>query len=69
MRWYSSNDKLENVMRDAVDSENPQHGLPTSVQQDALRELRDRGIPEYVVESIRLGRITSIDQLFKKNYV
>ncbi len=56
-RYFDESDDDATVRSHAEDGENPQHSpTPQSVQDDALRELRDRGYSPKQVDDIRLRR-------------
>ena len=60
-QFHDKSDSLNQLIQDAKDSDNPQHGTPHSVQQSALQELRNRGYNDHDVTSIRLNGMWSQD--------
>jgi hypothetical protein len=54
--YHTKKDSLRQLMLDAEDPENPQHGIPDSIRESALEELRSRGYNEQAITDIRLGR-------------
>ena len=55
MEFYDDADSLESLMGDAEDPDNPQRGIPDSVRESAIRELKRRGYSDAEITDIRLG--------------
>ena len=53
-QFHDENDSLDQLLRDARDSDNPHHGTPHSVQESAIAELRRRGFDDHQVTNARL---------------
>ena len=54
MSFHNGCDSLEQLVKDAKDSDNPQHRTPDSVQQSAIEELRERRYSPQEIQHVRL---------------
>lgn len=53
--WFDEKDSDNDCLRHIGDDK-----IPQSIQEDAARELRDRGYSEKVITAARLGRLDDL---------
>ena len=66
--FHDDDDDLDQLIRDAKDPDNPQGGIPDSVRESAIQELRNRGISERDISEIRTSYESDSCNWVKEKY-